>query len=86
MPAPTAPASAPLYTRDIIRGYLQARPFRPFKLHMLNGRVFNVRAHDDLWVGLGGSLVFDSGRGDLGFSDLDAIAEIKFGRAAKSTR
>jgi hypothetical protein len=74
------------YTRDDIKRLLNAKPFRPFKLRLSNGRIFNVREHDDLWVGLSGSLVFDSGRNDLGFSDLWCITALEVKRVRKTTR
>lgn len=74
------------YSRDDIKKLISARPFRPFKLRLSNGRIFNVREHDDLWVGLGGSLVFDTGRGDLGFSDLGCVKAVEVRRSRRAAR
>jgi hypothetical protein len=74
------------YSRDDIKQLLNAKPFRPFKLRLSNGRIFNVRAHDDLWVGLSGSLVFDSGRNDFGLSDLECIKALEMRRTTKAAR
>ncbi len=74
------------FTREQIVERLRARPFRPFKVRLQNGRVFNVRESDDLWVGLSGWLVFDSGRNDLGFADVKAVVAIEKQRTRKAAR
>ena len=75
-----------MYTRATIVEHLKAKPFRPFKVRLRNGRIFNVRAADDLWVGLSGFLVFDSGRNDYGVSDVRSIAAVEAGRLRKNSR
>ena len=82
----TQPKTAMSYSRDDILGRLKAKPFRPFKLRSNIGRVFNVREPDDLWVGLSGFLVFDSGRNDYGVSDVQSIVALEMRRARKAAR
>jgi hypothetical protein len=32
-----------MMTRQTIQGYVKAEPFRPFRLHLVSGRTFDIR-------------------------------------------
>ena len=70
------------FTRDDVVQRLKSKPFRPFKVRLNTGRIFNVRESGDLWIGLSGFLVFDSGRDDYGVSDVRSIVALE-ARAAR---
>ena len=74
------------FTRTDIVERIKAMPFRPFRLRLRDGRVLNVGESNDLWAGLSGWLVYDSGRNDLAFSDVQSVIAVEERRASKSSR
>lgn len=32
-----------MMTKQTIQGYIRAQPFRPFRLHLVSGRMFDIR-------------------------------------------
>ena len=74
------------FTRTDIVERIRAKPFRPFRLRLRDGRVLNVRESDDLWAGLSGWLVYDSGRNDLAFSDVQSVVAVEARRSRKASR
>ncbi|MBM3856298.1 MAG: hypothetical protein FJ399_24585 [Verrucomicrobia bacterium] len=71
-------------TRDDILQRLKAKPFRPFRVRLRNGRVFRVREADDLWAGLSGSLVFDSGRNDFALTNVRSVVAVEMSPSRKA--
>lgn len=67
---------------------LQATPFRPFIIHIADGRSFEVRHHDFLLLGPNSRPAFVLSLSGMAFSILDAMlmTEIDFGQhGAQST-
>jgi hypothetical protein len=65
-----------------LRAALRAVPFRPFTVHMTDGRSFEVRHHDFLLLGPNGRTAFVFSPSGVEFSILDVmlITEIAFGQ------
>ncbi|MGL4555211.1 MAG: hypothetical protein ACRC33_28930 [Gemmataceae bacterium] len=68
-------------TSQELRAALHAVPFRPFTVHMADGRSFEVRHHDFLLVGPNGRTAFAFSPSGVDFSILDVMlmTEIEFG-------
>jgi hypothetical protein len=69
-------------TSKELRAALQSVPFRPFTIHMADGRAFEVRHQDFLLLGPNGRTAFAFSPSGADFSILDVMlmTEIKFGQ------
>ncbi len=56
-----------MMTKQTIQGYVKAEPFRPFRLHLVSGRTFDVRHPEMIKILQNTILVFKpaSNSGDL---------------------
>jgi hypothetical protein len=71
-------------TSQELRAALQTLPFRPFTIHMADGRSFEVRHPDFLLIGPNGrtAFVFSPSGTEFGILDVMLITEIEFGPQA----
>ena len=67
-----------------LRAALRATPFRPFTVHMADGRVFLIRHPDFLLVGPNGrtAFAFEPSAEEFSILDVMLMTEIEFGRQA----
>jgi hypothetical protein len=49
-----------MMTPTAVLGYVKAEPFRPFRIHMASGRVYEVRHPEMIKVGRTNAIVFFS--------------------------
>ena len=65
-------------TYEAISGYLRAKPFAPFALHLSDGRVVTVDdAKHCLWTHDRRRFIFNDAGSHLLYMDLDSIARIE---------
>ena len=66
-----------------LRAAVQAVPFRPFTLHMADGRSFEIRHPDFLLIGPDGrtAFAFSGSEGEFSILDVMLMTEIRFDKA-----
>jgi hypothetical protein len=47
-----------MMTKQMIQGYVKAEPFRPFRLHLVSGRTFDIRHPEMIKILQSSILVF----------------------------
>ncbi|MCS6978361.1 MAG: hypothetical protein NZM31_15335 [Gemmatales bacterium] len=67
-------------TSHELRAALQNRPFKPFVIHMADGRSFEVRHPDFFWIGPNGrtAFVYTPSGTDFSIVDVLLMTEIEF--------
>ncbi len=72
-------------TIDRLRKTLRSQPFRPFKLHMGDGRSLSVPHQDFVWIPPEGSrtLIVSTGGDDIEIVDLMLVTSIEVGDGAR---
>ncbi len=64
------------FTSDFLRGLLQAQPFRPFTILMVDGEKIRVPHEDFLTVTRQGDVLFQGDRGPLVFINPLTISHV----------
>ena len=68
-----------------IRSLLQAQPFRPFTVHLTDGREVRIHHHDYAWLLPSGlQLIFESPEGKVHIINLTQISELTYEAVAQS--
>jgi hypothetical protein len=75
-------------TIDRLRKTLQAQPFRPFRLHMGDGRSLRVSHPDFVWIPPEGSrtVIVSTGGDDFEIVDMMLVVSIEVGNGARRRR
>lgn len=58
-----------MVTKQTIQGYVKAEPFRPFRLHLVSGRTFDIRHPEMIKVLQTTLLVFKAARDSQELTD-----------------
>ncbi len=72
-------------TVDRLRKTLRAQPFRPFRLHMGDGRALRVVHPDFVWIPPEGSrtVIVSTGADDFEIVDMMLVVSIEVGNGAR---
>ncbi len=65
-----------MITRDMILTFARATPYRPFSIHLSDGREVKAAHPDSMFVSRGGTLFHESDDGEITIFDLDHITSI----------
>ena len=75
-------------TIDQLRRTLRAQPFRPFKLHMGDGRSLRVTHPDFLWIPPEGNrtVIVSTGADDFEIVDMRLVVSIEVGNGTRQRK